>query len=356
MKRYPNLDLLRLFLALEVMYLHWGMHYFKPVLWIDPVPTFVCLSGLLIPKSFGDSKSWKHFAWKRAIRVYPAFFAAILLSVLLHGIGSGYASLAAYLTLGVIFIPLADYPLWSLALEEILYAGHVISRSLRIWNVWTALACMTACSEIMLLTHSNPHLSTIFRVAAAFFAGNIGAFYIARLGKLNGWMLLALFASVLIGGRFVWGASAVGAFIAPLLTLCLVLGVRNTPQVPWRFPDISYGVYVYQVPILLSVIGLPAIISGPVLLVTVLAAATISWHLIEKPILSLKDRPWSIKAFRSWLKERHKSSLRIRSSNRKRDLRQGARVASQGCTVAVHEAQLDRVGVCDVGGLRLDAK
>src|SRR4051812_20185217 len=104
-KRYPYLDLLRLFLALEVAYsVHWAYkgysHYFT--IWIDPVPCFVCLSGMLIPQSFSSSerrygnRGWQHFAWKRFLRVFPPFVACLLLILILQGPLDVWHSLIMY--------------------------------------------------------------------------------------------------------------------------------------------------------------------------------------------------------------------------------------------------------------------
>jgi peptidoglycan/LPS O-acetylase OafA/YrhL len=65
-----------------------------------------------------------------------------------------------------------------------------------------------------------------------------------------------------------------------------------TPQIKWRFPDVSYGVYVYHAPIvfLAKERGLEGI---PMLLVVcpvVFVLSLLSWYVIEGPILRWKDR------------------------------------------------------------------
>src|SRR5579872_5219447 len=86
-KHLPNLDWLRLLLAVEVVWMHAQgvLPTHEPLIMIPAVPAFIALSGFLIPASFQSSRSWGHFARKRALRVVPGFILSFILIWLLLG-------------------------------------------------------------------------------------------------------------------------------------------------------------------------------------------------------------------------------------------------------------------------------
>ena len=187
-------DLLRLFLALEVVAIHclefYRYRFYVP---IPPVPAFVCLSGLLIPGSFTQSRGWTHFAWKRLLRVIPALAASFILVALLFGPGTLIPTFLFYISTGFVLLASKNPPLWSLALEEILYGFHVVSRKLgTIWSPIWAGGCLLVSAAVWIALRSpgtydltsNPdhHMAPI----SAFFAGNLLSFYRDRLARF--WM------------------------------------------------------------------------------------------------------------------------------------------------------------------------
>jgi peptidoglycan/LPS O-acetylase OafA/YrhL len=72
--------------------------------------------------------------------------------------------------------------------------------------------------------------------------------------------------------------------------------------VPFKFPDISYSVYVYHYPVVLYLSAIVGIATLPRLiamsLVTVVPLCIVSWYLVEKPAIRFKRKPLrpSIKA------------------------------------------------------------
>lgn len=65
--RYPNFDLLRLLLALEVVVVHAWNETDPNFNWsgfIMAVPAFLAISGFLVLKSYEESNSWRSFAKK----------------------------------------------------------------------------------------------------------------------------------------------------------------------------------------------------------------------------------------------------------------------------------------------------
>ena len=71
-KRFPNLDILRLLLAIEVVIAHTLMLCMQEYKFSAPimaVPAFLAVSGVVVLKSYSDSGSIVTFAKKRAMRI-----------------------------------------------------------------------------------------------------------------------------------------------------------------------------------------------------------------------------------------------------------------------------------------------
>jgi peptidoglycan/LPS O-acetylase OafA/YrhL len=82
---YNNFDLIRLFAAMQVLYVHTAVHLQAPAFgwpapyFIDAFPgvyIFFVISGFLVTRSFIESPGGVlHFFWRRALRIYPALWA-----------------------------------------------------------------------------------------------------------------------------------------------------------------------------------------------------------------------------------------------------------------------------------------
>ena len=296
MKRYPNLDLLRLFLALEVVVVHLRMDYdYSPAFnLLPPVATFVCLSGFLIPKSFTESRSYGHFAWKRILRVMPGMVLSIVLACSLFGWRFLGGTLLYYLTIGIIRGG-ANPPLWSLMLEELLYAFHSLARTILkvLWNPYAVAALMVGF--LILASYSSGDTQYKLLVASAFFGGNMLRLNIAKVERLNPWIPLLSLASVSLTLALVWNSGANVPLLGLIGSACGVAIAFRLPQIKAKhFPDASYGIYVYHSPfIVFGVIHHASILFQCCVIVPlVIALSYASWYLIEKPVLKAKDRPW----------------------------------------------------------------
>jgi peptidoglycan/LPS O-acetylase OafA/YrhL len=64
--------------------------------------------------------------------------------------------------------------------------------------------------------------------------------------------------------------------------------------IPSKIPDLSYGMYVYHIPMILFINAVykpeNAFLTGTVLTIALVLFSTASWYLIEKPALKLKNR------------------------------------------------------------------
>ncbi len=309
--RYNNFDYLRLFLALDVLFIHWqASNWGTPLRWsplVDPVPCFVALSGLLIPDSFRASKNWQHFAWKRMIRVYPAFLCCLVLVLALFGSHALWPTLLVYLTVGLIEPKgQVNGVLWSLMLEEILYGWHVISRLTKLWGTPIAVLCLIASMCVWYPEQHNLAWSNITRTSAAFFAANIAYRNLAALDKVSPLWFVGAFALTRIPVHAFIGFTPLDGFIArsismaliPIGPVGLVLAVRAIPQIRFQIPDVSYGVYLYHGVILLAALHYcrtnPAL-QMEITLPATLALSAASCYLVERPALKLKNRVPSIR-------------------------------------------------------------
>lgn len=290
-QRINNFDWLRLFLALEVVYTHAHAftHTTAYALPVDPVPGFVALSGFLIPGSFGSSENWKHFAWKRITRVYPAFAASLVLVFALAGWNAMLPTMLGYLSIGLIQMHGGgNGALWSLMLEEILYGSHVGCRLRRLWTAEIAAGLAVACIALALALHGDNTIDRIFRAAAAYFLGNLAYFNKARITSTR--LIVPAFLASVLASYLVplelWG------LVVPTVGILAVLSVVTLPQIPFAVPaDISYGLYIYHVPILGYLVFLRRSPNAVFLtFVFSVAISVASAYLIEQPALKYKNR------------------------------------------------------------------
>ncbi|MEA2553259.1 MAG: hypothetical protein QOJ65_1435 [Fimbriimonadaceae bacterium] len=294
-ERYPNLDILRLFLAVEVVAQH-AYNIKNPGSFLPPiaaVPAFVCLSGFLIPASLDRSNGWGHFAWKRALRVYPALLVSFALVVALFGFRSFTPTLVTYLTMGLVALPFAaNGALWSLMVEEVLYAWHVVMR--RWWTPKVAVGLLSFAVATWLalrisgLVHPGTQWNNIIGTAASFFVGNVLYWIKEKLRGVSPLLATGALVAVMLAGYV--GLPDIVTW--PLASALALVTAYRLPQWSGRWVDLSYSVYVYHVPILVALMAF-GIYGAPLLVATlaaVLPLAWLSWVLVERPALRWKER------------------------------------------------------------------
>jgi peptidoglycan/LPS O-acetylase OafA/YrhL len=98
---HNNFDLIRLFAAMQVLYVHMGAHLQVPVfgrsanyfIYAFPgVNIFFVVSGFLVTRSFTEgSGGTLHFFWRRALRIYPALWAHFAVIFAAMALGGGLA-------------------------------------------------------------------------------------------------------------------------------------------------------------------------------------------------------------------------------------------------------------------------
>lgn len=321
--------------------------------WIG-VQIFFVLSGFLITGILVDDRGlprfYQRFYVRRALRIFPLYYALLILYGVLYATGVlqsrvGPASSFFYATYlqnwSALFlgeIPPGLAPLWSLAVEEQFYLlwplliGKVSLRG-------SAIACVVIIAASFLarvgmhLAHLRPgwlYISTPAR-ADALAIGALFALllrspawrprFIAALpwvGAVSGLALAVLLLDTHGLNRLnplmqVYGYTAVAVLAGVVTAKAALAGLRVPGRLRTRIPTsiltffgkYSYGIYVVHMPIKVATIALLGaalrrqstlhplrvdaifVAAGTVASV---ALALVTWRLIERPFLSLKDR------------------------------------------------------------------
>jgi len=327
--RPSGFDYMRVGLALSVIlahsfYLNYGGAHaaeregliakFTPLI----VPMFFALSGFLVAGSLERAKSLFVFFGLRVFRILPALTVEVLLSALILGPLMTEFSLEAYLT----------DPAFRAYFLNILGEIHYHLPGLFIHNpttavngqLWTvpfelacyvllgALACVDAYRRGWLLIvifgvlQSLQVFNTIYRFNPNFNGAGGSTIVLCFLAGLllyryRGWIVysapLAL-AALVLAMASIEIPNAIRFAALPMAYLTVYLGLRNPkPDKILMSGDYSYGLYLYGYPVQQAVIMLfpgmrqwywNILISLPI----AATVAVLSWHLIEKPVLSRK--------------------------------------------------------------------
>jgi peptidoglycan/LPS O-acetylase OafA/YrhL len=294
---------MRLLLAVEVVFAHaWSVvdPNFEWSGFIMAVPAFLAISGFLVLQSYEDSSTWGHFMKKRMLRIFPALIFSFALCYALFDRTSTYNSVLVWATGGLYQIGRdRNVPLWSLAWEELAYLSLAVLWALGAYKraifIWLLLvASIVLVWQTSHLALHIPYLHIILFLPTAFLVGNLMYFYRGRLRNIPPivpWITLygAIQFCYAPGSNLLGGAPVVLAQAFAVVWVSIA-GFR---AIPWRIPDISYGVYIYHWPFIMWVSRNYEVKSLPQLLLYVslflIPFSIFSWYMIEKPALKLKN-------------------------------------------------------------------
>jgi peptidoglycan/LPS O-acetylase OafA/YrhL len=301
------------------------------------VTGFFVISGFLVTRSWFSSASTGRYLWRRFIRIFPAFWACLLVTALLlaplawhheRGGWTGYFHVThetptAYVLrnsllhmhqwniaglLGGTPYAHSGYPIgWDGSLWTLIYEFkcYLLIALLGIVGILTrhravVLGLLVGCYVFMLSWLVDPSWAErvlpafrdpfVARFAFVFLLGTACALYAERIEIDD---RLGILAAAIFLITLHWGGYLLLGYPA-LAYLCLYLAVR-LPIVSFdKYGDFSYGTYIYAFPIqqLLALYGMQrhgiwAFMAASLLLAT--AAAFVSWHVVEKPAMKLKN-------------------------------------------------------------------
>ena len=332
MTRDNNFDALRLVAATAVIFSHSfliseGTESNEPliiltgrqcILGLTGVFVFFAISGFLVTASYEATGSPLRYLAKRALRIFPGLFVALVISAFLIGPVVTTLPLGAYFVRPEVYGYVLGNTMLNLTIHElpgVLFAYNPVGLEIN-GSLWTLRYEFMMYVMVMLLGALNLLNA---RVVLALLALGLACLQWPTLAFLGTWgWLLAFFAigmvlyklrdSGIFDGRIALAALAglvlsvpMRQFIElfPLFGGYLAIYAALTPRLPHipatRFGDLSYGLYIYGWPIE----ALVKYASGgraawwQIFLISMPAAAVsafLSWHLVEAPMLRLKPR------------------------------------------------------------------
>ena len=286
------------------------------------VDFFFMISGYLITFSWRSGHRAIDFLWRRVRRIYPAFLVVSLIGFLVVSplVGARLSDLtpraiavdiARLMLLCSIDAPgafphmpssLMNASVWTLRYEFRCYLLVMLLGSIgflgRRWLILAGAALLLAGAlmppigdlpPVLTNTFGWPHeamrLTGLFLAGASFLLFRDRIPWDARLAALAlAMMILLLFTPLAETGVAIFGGYAV-FWLATELKSPWLARINNRT-------DLSYGVYLYAWPIANTVIYFapqPPLTLGLSTLAAALVTAAVSWTLIEKPALSLKQ-------------------------------------------------------------------
>lgn len=329
-----SFDLLRLVAATMVLYSHQfallGMPEPSFFAWNTfggaGVTIFFFLSGMLVWSSWNRDPDWFRFFQRRSLRIFPALWLAVVLTVLLlgpivstlpwrHYFGSmetwRYFTTAALLNQHTLpgvfkenFYPRAvNGSLWTLPVEFLCYASVAVVGGLR----WAPKGSMISVSLliVVLLASLGPLFSGArfqphFEMIAVFWWGVTYGYFTQTVWRTTQDNMTALLLVMLSFLFFAFvGERGFDRMAMLVSTLFLVHGSRSVSvggRLTDSLGDLSYGMYIFAFPVQQMVVhwgrgqnwsmSLHFYLS---LLITSLLAY-VSWHVVESRALLHKPK------------------------------------------------------------------
>ncbi|MAM87484.1 MAG: hypothetical protein CME36_09285 [unclassified Hahellaceae] len=347
--RTNNFDLLRLFAASQVAILH-ALHVMNVsvssfvqsalgLLYIFPgVPIFFFVSGYLISKSYESNSRLDDYSSNRILRLFPALIIAVTLSFVLI-FASGYsaeadASFFDWLLLYFAKISVVQFynpefmraygdgvlngSLWTITVElqfyvlvPIVYTLFKLKDDNNV-RLLALIAIFFAFNRIFSFVPYEYQSEVIYKLIRVsfipwFYMFLIGVFFQRNFSRIHDllagkfWYVLPVYLAIgLVAVQYNanFGNNVNPLFFALLAPLIFSFAY-SFPTLASRVTrgnDVSYGIYIYHMPVIncmvyLGLTGSFTFALTAMLLTTVIALS--SWFLIERNCLKLKNHPFN---------------------------------------------------------------
>jgi len=346
--RLNNFDLLRLLAALQVVFGHAveltdlsmeQSSLFQFIHAIPGVPLFFFISGFLISKSYEINPKIKNYAVNRILRIFPGLWFCLIISLLLI-LCSGYQSTAfSYRDFSIWFLGQVSFihfyhpeflkgygigvlngSLWTIGIELQFYiiTPLLYKRFFTKGNVNQKLIILILIFMSINLWFYQYRLDyrdlLVYKIVGVTFAPYFYMFLVGIFCQKNFDLLyqyfsgkgLALFSLYLTYTYILYSQyhATLGNGIGPWLFFplaCMVFSLAytrvNLSRNLLKHQDISYGLYIYHMPVVNTLIFLAADwrfsnewVTVAIILFSTIFLATFSWFAIEKPSLNLKKK------------------------------------------------------------------
>lgn len=321
-----NFDFMRLFAALLVLtghvnqYCLQGNYTFLEHNGTIGLAIFFAISGYLIPMSWERTKKTQKFLINRCLRILPALWVAVLITVFILGpittslpLGEYFSHKETYVYLIVnptlttyFYLPgvfedyglkgLVNGALWSIQWEFMLYILILFLGIIRLLNVYilTILYILSTIFITSLVANDDDSVTRVFCVLM-FVSGSIIFYTLKKITNRNKHIItilciiLVVFSAIYDIGYFIPLAFAWLIIHFAYIKIPHICNIR-------KFGDYSYGIYLYHYPIIKALIYFS---NGQIILINLLAMSTLlsfafaflSWHLIERKALKFKKNP-----------------------------------------------------------------
>lgn len=334
--RINNFDFVRLLAATQVVVYHGVTHLDVPrwlvlagdwLSYFPGVPIFFVISGFLISMSWERAPSLRQYAWNRLLRIYPALWGCLLVSLLIFlSAGNDLPParelglwLAAQMTFFQFYNPdflrgfgtgVLNGSLWTIAVELQFYVVLPLLAMFarRSWRAWLAVAGVSLALMLAVRPLMFPAETLVQKLIGVSLAPFLFYFVVGvvlryvyerrpRLlrGRAGYWALayalwMAIEIAFEISGS---GGNVLNPVSTVLLGLLTVSAAFTKPALSNRIlrgNDISYGVYIYHMPVinLLLFYGLRGGYGIAIATAGTFLLAFASWRLVERPALGLK--------------------------------------------------------------------
>lgn len=334
--RVNNFDLIRLFGAAQVAVSHGIEHLRAETLfplyhalgYVPGVPIFFAVSGFLVSLSWERAPNWRQYALNRALRIYPALWTALLVSVVIllacgvrpDSTRSFAIWIIAQLTIVQFYNPafirgfgvgVINGSAWTIPVEIQFYALVPFLAWLAKGkaNRWWLLALASGCVMLVIRWVEQDPSSVLVRLVTVTLPPWLFFFLVGTaLRYLHG-----RFATFLRGRAVFWAVlygfwvaveiafnvpEATGNELNPvsilLLSALTISAAFTFPRIASRVlreNDISYGVYIYHMPFvnLFLFLGFQGTSALSLAIGVTVITAILSWRFVERPALALKS-------------------------------------------------------------------